>query len=84
MGRSFASIRQGVKNVAEHWGRVPRELREADRGPADRLVAAAKRHGSAAFYGCDDPLEAAIFSALVEIARYQGDQEDAGVPDVDP
>ncbi len=32
-------------------------------------MASAKKHSSEAFYGCDDPLEAAIFSALVEIAR---------------
>jgi hypothetical protein len=70
MGRSFASIRQGVKGISEHWARVPHALRPEDRAPAEHLVTITKRHSSAAFFGCDDPLEAAVFSSLVEIARH--------------
>ena len=53
----------------------------------------AKKHSSEAFYGCDDPLEAVVFSVLVEMLKQQ--EEQAGkntrkevrgreVPDVDP
>jgi len=79
------SIRQGVKGLAERWARVPRALRPEDRPYAEQLVASAKMHSSEAFYGCDDPLEAAVFSALVEIARQQaGLPRDGRRPDVDP
>jgi hypothetical protein len=71
MGRSIVSIRQGVKGLSEHWARVPRALRPEDRAAAEHLVQAVKKHSSEAFFGCDDPLEAAVFSALVEIARHQ-------------
>lgn len=33
------------------------------------VVLFAKQHSSEGFAGCDDPLEAVIFSALVEILR---------------
>jgi hypothetical protein len=38
------------------------------------LVALAKKHSSEAFYGCDDPLEAVVFSVLVEMLRQQNEQ----------
>jgi len=85
MGRSFASIRQAVKGLTERWARVPRALRPEDRPCAERLAASAGKHASEAFYGCDDPLEAAIFSALVGIARQQrGLPRDGREEDVDP
>lgn len=85
-GRSVVSIRQGVKGLTGHWTRVARALRPEDRAAAERLAAAAKKHASEAFYGCDDPLEAAIFSALVEIARHREEMpgEGEGAPVVDP
>jgi hypothetical protein len=56
-----------------------------DRPYSERLVAFARKHSSEAFYGCDDPLEAAIFSALVEITRRQEElSRDGREPDVDP
>jgi hypothetical protein len=85
MGRSFVSIRQGVKSLTERWVRVPQALRPEDRPHAERVVASARKHSSEAFFGCDDPLEAAIFSALVGIAHQQGEQPPEGrEPDVDP
>jgi hypothetical protein len=86
MGRSFVSIRQGVKGLTERWARIPPALRPGDRAPAEHLVAAAKKHSSEAFYGCDDPLEATIFSALVEIARTREEmsRDAEEVPGVDP
>lgn len=84
MGRSFVSIRQAVKGLTERWARVTRALRPEDRPHAERLVAAAGKHSSEAFFGCDDPLEAAIFSAVVGIARQQGLPRDGEEPHVDP
>ena len=79
-GRSFASVRQGVKSTADRWARSSRALKKDDRPYGARLVELAKRHASEAFYGCDDPLEAAIFSVLVELIK---EQAQAG-RDVDP
>jgi hypothetical protein len=71
MGRSFVSVRQGVKGVADRWVRVSRALRERDRRYGEKLAENAKQHSSEAFVGCDEPLEAAIFSALIEIFKNQ-------------
>jgi hypothetical protein len=84
-GRSFASIRQGVKSTADHWARSSRALKKDDQPYGERLVELAKRHASEAFYGCDDPLEAAVFSVLVEMIKKQEQQEqDQKESDVDP
>jgi hypothetical protein len=39
-----------------------------------------KNHSSEAFFGCDDPLESVIFSALLEIQKLQ----EENVTGVDP
>ena len=87
-GRSFASVRQGVKSTADRWARSSRALKKDDQPYGERLVELAKRHASEAFYGCDDPLEAAVFSVLVELIkehakREHTEQEHTG-RDVDP
>jgi len=85
MGRSFASIRQGVKSTADRWARSARALRRDDQPYGERLVALATMHASEAFYGCDDPLEAAVFSVLVEMLKKQEQQEEEKTTgDVDP
>ena len=68
------SVRQGVKGTTDHWARSTRALKKEDRPYGERLVALARRHSSEAFYGCDDPLEAAVFSVLVEMLRQQDEQ----------
>lgn len=35
----------------------------------------AKKHSSEAFYALDDPLEAAVFSVLVEMMKKRADEE---------
>jgi hypothetical protein len=69
MGRSFESVRMGVREVSERWARVKRALKREDQVYADRLIEMAKRHSSEGFYAFDDPLEAAMFSALVEMLK---------------
>lgn len=83
MGRSFTSIRQGVKSTADHWARSSRALKKEDQPYGEKLVKLAKRHASEAFYGCDDPLEAAVFSVLIEMIKKQ-EQPEQGKNDVDP
>jgi hypothetical protein len=67
MGRSFESVRLSVKSTASRWERALRVLREEDRSCAGGLGAMAKKHSSEGFYAFDDPLEAAVFSAFVEM-----------------
>ena len=71
MGRSFESVRQGVKNITDRWTRSSRALKKEDQQYGNHLVELAKMHSSEAFVGCDDPLEAAVFSVLVEMIKRQ-------------
>ncbi len=59
----------GVREIAERWGRVKRALKREDQAYADRLIEMAKKHSSEGFYALDDPLEAAVFSAMVEMLK---------------
>ena len=75
MGRSFESVRQGMKQIADRWARSSRALKKCDQQYGEKLVELAKMHSSEAFIACDDPLEAAIFSVMVEIIkRQEGEQ----------
>ena len=60
MGRVFVSPRMG----GQRSGVL---MREQDRVAADCLGAMAKRYASEGFYTFDDPLEAAVVSALVTL-----------------
>jgi hypothetical protein len=44
-------------------------MKKEDQGYAQELAAMAKKHSSEAFYALDDPLEAAVFSALIELLK---------------
>jgi hypothetical protein len=44
-------------------------LKKEDRIYAEKLAEMAKKRSSEAFYASDDPLEAAIFSVLIEILK---------------
>ena len=76
MGRSFTSVRLGVRFVTERWERVARKLNRDDRGPGETLTRMAMSHSSEAFFGCDNPLEAMVFSALLEIDKNHGSEEE--------
>jgi hypothetical protein len=69
MGRSFTSVRMGVKELTGRWERVARSLPGTDGKAALRVVDLAKRYASEGFYAFDDPLEAAVFSALIGILK---------------
>jgi hypothetical protein len=59
----------GVKELTGRWERVARSLPGADGEAALRVVELAKRYASEGFTTFDDPLEAAVFSALIGILK---------------
>jgi hypothetical protein len=83
MGRSFESVRQGVKSIADRWARSSRALKKEDQQYGEKLVELAKKHSSESFNACDDPLEAAVFSAFIETIKRQDQIESLLREDVD-
>jgi len=71
MGRSFESVRMGVKDVSIRWMKASRALTKEDQIYGQMVAQMAKKHSSEAFYALDDPLEAAVFSVLVEMKKEQ-------------
>lgn len=69
MGRSIESVRQGVGDIARRWERAGRALGKDDRPYATRLAMMARAHAGEGFYAFDDPLEAAVFSVLIELLK---------------
>jgi hypothetical protein len=69
MGRSFESVRMGVKDVSARWLKASRALKKEDQVYGQVVAQMAKKHSSEAFYALDDPLEAAVFSVLVEMIK---------------
>ena len=69
MGRSFESMRMGVKDVSAKWLKASRALKKEDQVYGQRLAEMAYKHSSEAFYALDDPLEAAVFSVLIEMLK---------------
>jgi hypothetical protein len=69
VGRSFESVRMGVKDVSARWLKASRALKKEDQVYGQAVAEMAKKHSSEAFYALDDPLEAAVFSVLVELQR---------------
>ena len=72
MGRSFESVRMGAKEVSARWLKASRALKKEDQVYGQRLAEMVKKHSSEAFYAFDDPLEAAIFSLLIELMKELG------------
>jgi hypothetical protein len=69
MGRSFESIRMDIKDVSARWLKACRALKKEDQIYGRKLAEMAKKHSREAFYALDDPLEAAVFSVLVEMLK---------------
>jgi hypothetical protein len=78
------SVRQGANSTADRWARSARALKKEDRRYGERLAELAKMHSSEAFVGCDDALEAVVFSVLVEILKRQEQLEGQVDRHVDP
>jgi hypothetical protein len=69
MGRSFESVRMGIKEITGRWERVARALPGTYGEAALMVIELARRHASESFYAFDDPLEAALFSVFIEILK---------------
>jgi len=82
MGRSFESVRMGVQEVSVRWARAGRAMKKEDQAHALELAQMAKKHSSEAFYALDDPLEAAIFSVLIELLKERVDRSKRESADV--
>jgi hypothetical protein len=76
MGRSFESVRMGVKDVSLRWLKASRALKKEDQIYGQMVAQMAKKHSSEAFYALDDPLEAAVFSVLVEMKKERDRKQD--------
>jgi hypothetical protein len=61
----------GVKDVSARWLKASKALKKEDQIYGQKAADMAKRHSSEAFYSLDDPLEAAMFSVLVELIKEQ-------------
>jgi hypothetical protein len=59
----------GIKDVSTRWLKASRALKKEDQIYGQRLAEMAKKHSSEAFYALDDPLEAAVFSMLIEMLK---------------
>jgi len=73
-----------VKELYERWARSAKALKREDQPYGERLATLAKEHSSEAFIACNDPLEAATFSVLVEMLKRQDQIEAEARGDVDP
>jgi hypothetical protein len=62
-------VRMGAKEVSARWLKASRALKKEDQVYGQKLAEMAKKHSSEAFYALDDPLEATIFSMLVEMLK---------------
>ncbi len=80
MGRSIESVRQGVGELARRWERAGRALGKDDRPYATRLAMMARAHAGEGFYAFDDPLEAAVFSVLIELLKDRDQSMERLVP----
>ncbi len=73
-----------MKELSERWARSAKALKREDQPYGERLATLAKEHSSEAFIACNDPLEAATFSVLVEMLKRQDQIEAEARGDVDP
>jgi hypothetical protein len=69
MGRSFECVRTGIKHVSARWLKASKALKKEDQIYGQKVAEMAKKHSSETFYALDDPLEAAVFSVLVELVK---------------
>ena len=58
-----------MKDVSARWLKASRALKKEDQVYGQKIAEMARKHSSEAFYALDDPLEAAVFSVLVELLK---------------
>jgi len=72
MGRSFVSVRRGVNHIGDRWERSAKKWKREK-----EMARLAKMYASESFMGCNDPLEGALFSAMVECRKMEADGENS-------
>lgn len=65
----------GVKDVSARWLKACKALKKEDQVYGQKVSEMARKHSSEAFYALDDPLEATVFSVLVEIMKELSDRK---------
>jgi hypothetical protein len=65
----------GAKDVSARWLKASRAMKKEEQVYGQKLAEMARKHSSEAFYPLDDFLEAAVFSALVEIMKELSDRK---------
>jgi hypothetical protein len=83
MGRSFESVRMGAKEISARWLKTSKALKKEDQIYGQKVAEMAKMHSSEAFYALDDPLEAAVFSVLVEVMKELAEAENKAGKKID-
>jgi hypothetical protein len=63
----------GVKEVSARWFKASKALKKEYQIYGQKVADMAKRHSNEAFYALDYPLEAAVFSVLVELVKGMGE-----------
>ena len=58
-----------VKDASARWMKASKALKKDDQIYGQMVAEMAKKHPLEAFYALDDPLEAAVFSVLVEMMK---------------
>ena len=59
----------GIKDASARWLKASKALKKEDQFYGQRLAEMANKHSSEAFSALDDPLEAAVFSVLLELVK---------------
>lgn len=65
----YESMGVGMKNTALRWQRVKQAMRVEDQVYAERLAVMIAAHARDRFTVFEDPLEAALFSVLIELMK---------------
>ena len=59
----------GLKDVSARWLKASKALKKEDQVYCQKVAEMARKHSSEASYALDDPLEAAVFSVLIEMVK---------------
>jgi len=69
MGRSVEEIKIYVDVIANRWKKTSRAMLGLNRIYAERVIQKMTANSELTFGGLTDPLEAAVFSVLIEMER---------------
>ncbi|MDF0590432.1 hypothetical protein [Candidatus Methanocrinis natronophilus] len=73
----------GSHEVSQRWLKASRALKKEDQVYGQRVAEMVKMHSSESFYAIDDPLEAAVFSVLIELLKEIDRERGEKIEDVD-